>query len=89
MLNFNKECTILIFFENERGDIVKTQYERPQHIKDDPLLLEANIKAKDMTKEKIHGVKKLAGIVIARSESQLKELLNQARVVLNYSGKNL
>lgn len=89
MVDFSSECIIMIFFENKENEVVKIQYVRPQHIKDNPLLLEADLKAKDMVKKKLHGVKKLTGIVIARNESQRKELLNQAKDVLNYSGKTI
>lgn len=41
MIDFNKNCSVLFFFETEKGEVTMLQYERPQFIDDAALDKEA------------------------------------------------
>lgn len=79
MVNYSRDCRVLFFFSDNKGKAVMMNYERPQHVDDRTLNVEAEINAKDMIKRKLNGAKELLAIGIARTESQHKDIMDEFR----------
>ncbi|WP_423189416.1 hypothetical protein ACO1PF_00445 [Alkalibacterium sp. f15] len=77
MIDYNKECSVLFFFLDKQGQLLKFNYQRPQHVDDNTLNIEAEYNAQDMIKKELHGAKELIAIGIARSEKQHDEMLEE------------
>lgn len=77
MIDYKKACSVIFFFSNDKGQLLKFNYERPRHLDDATLNAEAEINANDMLKKELHGAKELVAIGIARSKKQHDEMLKQ------------
>jgi len=77
MVDYNIECSVLFFFLNKEDKVLMFNYERPRHVDDITLNIEAEINAQDMLKKELQGAKELIAIGIARSKKQHDEMLKE------------